>query len=71
MLLNIDKCLMVIELSPKERNLNITPQTRTPWKKGENHFSSDLYENILRLSRMISKLWHYYLCHILRGRIED
>jgi hypothetical protein len=34
MLLIIDKCLMVIELSPKGRNPNITPQTRTPLKMG-------------------------------------
>jgi hypothetical protein len=33
MLLIIDKCIMTIELSPKERNLNITPQTITPWKR--------------------------------------
>jgi hypothetical protein len=72
MLLVIDKYLMTIELSLNGRNPNITPQTRTPFqKKGENHFSTGLYENILGLSRMISKLWHYYLCHISRGRIED
>jgi hypothetical protein len=34
MLLIIDKCLMAVELSPKERNPNITPQIRTPWKRG-------------------------------------
>jgi hypothetical protein len=34
MLLIIDKCLMAIELSLKGRNLNIAPQTRTPWKRG-------------------------------------
>jgi hypothetical protein len=34
MLLIIDKYLMTIELSPKGRNLNITPQTRTPLKMG-------------------------------------
>jgi hypothetical protein len=32
-LLIIDKCLMAIELSLKGRNLNIAPQTRTPWKR--------------------------------------
>jgi hypothetical protein len=67
MLLMIDKCLITIELSSKGRNPNIAPQTRTPWKKGENHFSSGLQEHILGLSRMILKLWHYYLCHISRG----
>jgi hypothetical protein len=30
MVLIINKCLMAIELSPKGRNPNITPQTRTP-----------------------------------------
>jgi hypothetical protein len=34
MLLIIDKCLMAIELSPKGRNLNITPQPRTLLKRG-------------------------------------
>jgi hypothetical protein len=38
MLLIIDKCLVTIELSPKGRNPNITPQTRTPWKKGGELF---------------------------------
>jgi hypothetical protein len=34
MLLIIDKCLMAIELSPKGRNPNITPQQRTLLKRG-------------------------------------
>jgi hypothetical protein len=33
MLFIIDKCHMTIELNPKGRNPNITPQTRTPWKR--------------------------------------
>jgi hypothetical protein len=37
----IDKCRMTIELSPKGRNPNITPQTR-PLEKVENHFSNGL-----------------------------
>jgi hypothetical protein len=32
-LLIIDKCLMTIELTPEGRNLNITPQTKTPCKR--------------------------------------
>jgi hypothetical protein len=42
MLLIINKCFVAIELSPKGRNTNITPQMRALLEKGENHFSSGL-----------------------------
>jgi hypothetical protein len=70
MLLIIDKCLMAIELSSKERNSNITTQTSTPWKKGRIILVVVCKSTFLN---WVVWFWTYgtIICVIFWGGIED
>jgi hypothetical protein len=50
---------MTIKLGPKGKKSQYYTTNKNPLEIVENHFSSMITK--------ISKLWHYYLCHIWRG----